>query len=480
MKTFSKPGFAGLLGETRIFGEVASFALYSLFHQALQFIRPHRGGVLLIPGFGAGDLSLSPLGGGLRELGYKIFYSGIWCNVYCPAHMLPRLEKVLRKASRKTRGKIVIIGHSLGGIYARELACRFSELVERVMLLGSPVKAPLEGSNTFLRPLFEWAHKGCPDTLETISGSAEVEMSPRPPRVPETLLYSKTDGVVQWQNCVESAAHVEAIEIPSSHCGLPFHHKAFEIIVDRLARGSERSHPVTANSALPKHRRLHRLRTCSLQSSVRGKSYKLVTEYDAFVSRIWLTKTMESKRQNVLLEGSTAGMLGASVVALWFLIVDLSRGRMFATPALLGALLLRGGAAPASLRSAAEYSVVHFAVFVIFGVIASGLMKTSERHPAFLSGVLLLFSVFEFFFLALVVVVSLKALQTLIWWRIVVGNILATAAMLAFFAVRHPWLVARFKTKLRNSRGITRSKDVRLGKRTPSSVLDPVPTDPRG
>jgi hypothetical protein len=68
MKTFSKPGFAGLLGETRIFGEVASFALYSLFHQALQFIRPNRGGVLLIPGFGAGDLSLSPLGGGLREL----------------------------------------------------------------------------------------------------------------------------------------------------------------------------------------------------------------------------------------------------------------------------------------------------------------------------------------------------------------------------------------------------------------------------
>jgi pimeloyl-ACP methyl ester carboxylesterase len=260
MKPISKPSLAGLLGEARIFGEIASFALYSLFHQALPNLRRHRRGVLLIPGFGAGDVSLSPLGGRLRELGYRIFYSGIWCNLDCPAHMLPRLEKALRKASRKTRGKIVIIGHSLGGIYARELACRFPELVDRAILLGSPVKAPLEGSNTFLRPLFEWAHRRCPKTFEGSTGQSIVEMSPRPPRVPETLLYSKTDGVVQWQNCVESGAHVDAIEIPSSHCGLPFHHKAFEIIVDRLARSTEQSRLVTANSAQPKHRRLHRVR----------------------------------------------------------------------------------------------------------------------------------------------------------------------------------------------------------------------------
>jgi len=261
MRSKSAPGFAGLLGETRLFAEIASFAFYGLFHRALPNVRRHRRGVLLIPGFGAGDLSLSPLGSRLRELRYGIFYSGIWCNVDCPAHMLPRLEKVLRKASRKTRGKIVIIGHSLGGIYARELACRFPNLVERAILLGSPVKEPLAGSNTLLRPLFEWAHRRCPGRLEAASGSAEVEMSPRPPRVPETLIYSKTDGVVQWQSCVESGAHVEAIEIASSHCGLPFHPEAFEIIVDRLARGPERSHPVTAIHALPRHRHFHRLRS---------------------------------------------------------------------------------------------------------------------------------------------------------------------------------------------------------------------------
>jgi len=261
MKSNSAPGLAGLIGETRMFGEVTAFVLRGLLRRALPNMRRHgQRGVLLIPGFGAGDLTLSPLADRLRELGYPIFFSGIWCNVDCPVHMLMRLEKVLRKANRKTRGKIVIIGHSLGGIYARELACRFPDLVERAILLGSPVKAPLEGSNTFLRPLFEWAHRQCPGRLAAAFAPG-VEMNRLPPRVPETLIYSKTDGIVQWQNCVETGAHVEAVEVQSSHCGLPFDPRAFEVIVDRLARRSERSHFVTPNSALPKHRRFHRLRT---------------------------------------------------------------------------------------------------------------------------------------------------------------------------------------------------------------------------
>lgn len=177
---------------------------------------------------------------------------------------------------------------------------------------------------------------------------------------------------------------------------------------------------------------------------------------------------MKFKPQNVLLEGSTAGMLGGLAVALWFLAIDLGRGGVFTTPALLGGLLLHGGAVPASLRSATEYSVVHFAAFVCFGVIASWLLNTSERHPAFFSGVVLLFCVFEFFFLTLVGAVSQEALQTLIWWRIVVGNILATAAMLKFFADRHPWLVARLKTKWRYSRGLSRTRVVHPGKKAPS------------
>src|SRR5713101_5501250 len=191
MKSNSAPNLAGLIGETRMFGEVASFVLRGLLHRALPSTRRHgRRGVLLIPGFGAGDLTLSPLADRLRELGYRIFFSGIWCNVDCPVHTLPRLEKVLRKASRKTRGKIVIIGHSLGGIYARELACRFPDLVERAILLGSPLRDPLESPNGFLTPLFKLWHRRCESGVAAASDTAEVEMSPDPPRVPETLIYS--------------------------------------------------------------------------------------------------------------------------------------------------------------------------------------------------------------------------------------------------------------------------------------------------
>jgi pimeloyl-ACP methyl ester carboxylesterase len=153
---------------------------------------------------------------------------------------MPRLEKALFKTYHKTRAKVVLIGHSLGGIYARELACRFPNLVERAILFGSPVKDPLESSNSFLRPLFELAHRRCTNGLNT-SGEAHFGLSPDPPRVPETLIYSKTDGLVQWQSCIESGAHVEAIEVPSSHCGLPFRPEVLEIVADRLARRSERS-----------------------------------------------------------------------------------------------------------------------------------------------------------------------------------------------------------------------------------------------
>jgi pimeloyl-ACP methyl ester carboxylesterase len=168
---------------------------------------------------------------------------------------MPRLEKVLRKANHKTGARVLIIGHSLGGLYARELARLFPDLVERVILLGSPVKNPLDGLNSFLKPIFEFWHRRCADSLTVSPDLGESELSVDPPLVPETLIYSQTDGVVQWQSCIETGANVEAIEVASSHCGLPYSPRVFEIIVDRLARSSERRSILTGNAAAPKFRR---------------------------------------------------------------------------------------------------------------------------------------------------------------------------------------------------------------------------------
>jgi hypothetical protein len=239
LKPELRPGFADLFSENRFFSEYLSFTLYGLFHRFLPNVRCRGRAVMLIPGFLAGDLSLGRLAGRLRELGCRVFFSGLWCNVDCPIHTMPHLEKVLRKANHKTSGKVSIIGHSLGGIYARELAWKFPDLVECAILLGSPVKDPLESSNTFLRPLFELAHRRCADEFAKSTGVRELDLTPGPPNVPETLIYSKTDGIVQWQNCIESGPNIEAIEVPSSHLGLPYSTEVFAIIAARLARGSE-------------------------------------------------------------------------------------------------------------------------------------------------------------------------------------------------------------------------------------------------
>jgi triacylglycerol lipase len=243
--------FADLVGEARWVGDFVASILHGLFRRTAPNACVQERGVLLIPGFLAGDYSLRPLATRLEALGYRTFFSGIWYNVDCPVHTLPRLEKVLRKANYKTQSKVVLIGHSLGGIYARELACRFPNLVERAVLLGSPIRDPLESSNMLLRPVFKWWHRRCAEMARASSGESIVEQSPNPPRVPETLIYSKTDGVVQWQNCIESGAEVEAIEVPSSHCGLPYRAEVFQIIVDRLVRSSERSGSLATVGAAP-------------------------------------------------------------------------------------------------------------------------------------------------------------------------------------------------------------------------------------
>ena len=104
---------------------------------------------------------------------------------------------------------------------------------------GSPVKDPLESSNTFLRPLFELAHRRCADEFAKSTGMRNLDLTPGPLNVPETIIYSKTDGIVQWQNCIESGRNIEAIEVLSSHLGLPYSSEVFAIIAARLARGSE-------------------------------------------------------------------------------------------------------------------------------------------------------------------------------------------------------------------------------------------------
>jgi hypothetical protein len=150
---------------------------------------------------------------------------------------------------------------------------------------------------------------------------------------------------------------------------------------------------------------------------------------------------MASEQRSVLHEGIVAGLIGAAVVALWFFVYDLARGQAFFTPGLLGAFVFSGESAPAGLQPALGpilgYTLLHGLAFMAFGVIAASLMAVSEREPALFIGFIILFACFEAFFFAMLQVFGLSRGGALVWWSVLVGNLLASAAMLWYFFRAH-------------------------------------------
>jgi len=149
----------------------------------------------------------------------------------------------------------------------------------------------------------------------------------------------------------------------------------------------------------------------------------------------------------VVREGVWAGLIGGGSVAVWFLLYDLTLGQPFRTPALLGAAIFNGLRDPSQLQISAavvvSYTVVHFAAFILFGLLAAFLLAASEREPLLLLGVFVLFACFEVFFVGFATLVALSLVEALGWWPIVAGNILAATAMVGFFLSRHRALRGR-------------------------------------
>ena len=146
---------------------------------------------------------------------------------------------------------------------------------------------------------------------------------------------------------------------------------------------------------------------------------------------------MESHRP--LREGTIAGISGASSGALWFLMVDSIAGRPFFTPAILGAslfdLLGAGFGGRGLVMHVAAYTVIHFAAFIIIGIVAASLMNVLDRKPSLLVGFAALFFVFEVCVFAAVAVLSQSPLfGNIAWYQLGAANLLA-----AFFMGRYLW-----------------------------------------
>lgn len=145
--------------------------------------------------------------------------------------------------------------------------------------------------------------------------------------------------------------------------------------------------------------------------------------------------------RSVLREGIVAGLLGAAVIALWFLVVDLARGHPLQTPQFLGEALFFGLRTPTELTPTVGvvlgYTLVHGLAFVAFGIVAASVIAASEREPSLVIAVVILFAAFETFFLGVVSVLGRGVQDVLVWWEILAANLLAAAVMLWFFLLRH-------------------------------------------
>lgn len=147
-------------------------------------------------------------------------------------------------------------------------------------------------------------------------------------------------------------------------------------------------------------------------------------------------------RNSVLREGVLAGIIGAAIVALWFLVLDVGRGQPLFTAALLGTAVFRGATDPGTLQVALGpvlgYTLIHVGAFVGFGVVAASLLATSEREPPMFVAFVVLFAAFEVAFFLVLERTGPALLGALVWWRILGANLLASIGMVWFFLRAHP------------------------------------------
>lgn len=189
--------------------------------------------VLVLPGYGTGDASTSVLRAYLRWLGWNALGWGLGRNGGDVRQLLPRvLDGVARTAGTAGR-RVRLVGWSLGGYLAREAARERPDLVESVVTLGSPVVGGPK--YTAVGPLY--ARRGFDlDAIEAAVAARDTV----PLRVPVTAIFSRGDGVVAWEACVDRITRdVDHVEVRASHAGLGFSAAVYRAIACHLARGRD-------------------------------------------------------------------------------------------------------------------------------------------------------------------------------------------------------------------------------------------------
>jgi pimeloyl-ACP methyl ester carboxylesterase len=223
-----RPSWLLQLLEARAIPELGAFAYCYPFLRMAPRGDGHP--VLVLPGFLTTGASTFPLRHFLKVLGYKGHRWKLGRNLGPVGtkeyEILHRLKELRHRYGRK----VSLIGWSLGGLYARELAWIAPDDVRMVITLGSPFRHHRSTSVSWL--------------YEDLTGQEEAHLDEvirhrmdQPPPVPSTAIYSRSDGVVPWRASVERHGdRAENIRVEGSHCGLGHNPLVLWAIADRLAQ----------------------------------------------------------------------------------------------------------------------------------------------------------------------------------------------------------------------------------------------------
>jgi triacylglycerol lipase len=201
--------------------------------------------VLLIPGFLAGEGSLSLMAGWLKRGRYRPTRAGMRANVDCSGAALERLEERLDAIVREQGTRAVVVGQSRGGGLAKALAARRPDIVAGIVTLGSPQIDPL-AIHPLVRLQVEAVSRlgslGAPGLFKRscLDGACcanfwEQLAAPCPEGVGFISVYSRSDGVVDWRACLDPCAD-EHLEIAASHCGMAVNPAAWRAVASALER----------------------------------------------------------------------------------------------------------------------------------------------------------------------------------------------------------------------------------------------------
>jgi pimeloyl-ACP methyl ester carboxylesterase len=190
--------------------------------------------VIVYPGLGASDISTLALRGFLARHGYTPYGWDQGFNLGPREGVIDQCTRQLEQVTLLHGTQASLVGWSLGGIYAREMAKECTDRVRCVVTLGTPFTGHPKATNAWRFYEMVSGHSPHDETL-----LAQVR---KPPPVPTTSIFSKTDGIVAWQCSINPPehAHTENIEVHASHVGMGMNPMALYALVDRLRQAPAR------------------------------------------------------------------------------------------------------------------------------------------------------------------------------------------------------------------------------------------------